>query len=179
MQPYDNDVYKQKIDNFGTIWKRIEPYRRNPLTKNSKLLDEYKTDIVRTYNSVVSYICEHYSNVDEAGKKKFLDRIENLRGKIVEAFEILNLRYDWTGDIYTEVILEDISTIDSVDDENQIRDNIDDSKSDDDSSDNMALTKAEIYDTDGATSSAAIHKRSHGTPNIHQQCQLFERSRCR
>lgn len=75
MQSYDNDVYRQKVDNFGTIWKRIEPYRRNPLTKNSKLLDEYKTDIVSTYNSVVSYICEHYSHVDEAGKRKFLDRI--------------------------------------------------------------------------------------------------------
>lgn len=62
---FDPEEYMSRVENLTKYCKRVEVYDsgKRRMTKSDVLKNQYKVDIITAYNSLLSYICEFYSNV--------------------------------------------------------------------------------------------------------------------
>lgn len=76
--------------------RRIEPYQwRKGLRKSQRVVNDLKTDIVRAFNAIVSYLIPIYGNANLNRRLDCTDAIQPAIDKIKSVFDILDLQYDW------------------------------------------------------------------------------------
>lgn len=109
MTKFKKTNYIKLRDDFDAAWKVIEPYiKRRPLTKNDTLRDDYKNDIVRTYNEFLDYAVKTYAKTTEQNQKILDERIFRNNDKIKRAFDILNLKYEFTNNVYDLIQIKNV-----------------------------------------------------------------------
>lgn len=90
--------------NFTAIWKTVQPYvKYRPLTRDLNLIEGYRTDIVNTYNELLNYISEIYSNESPGKQKKLDETVRSNFSKIQIAFEVLQLKYTFPENIFAQI----------------------------------------------------------------------------
>lgn len=121
MVVYSKSTYKPLKDAFIREYRRVEPYRtitsdgdpkepRRELTKNLNLREEYKKDLIKTYNNATVYLYSAFKNKQISLETKLEIQsiaVDNL-AKLKESFFTLNLNYEFDKNIYSEI---DISKI--------------------------------------------------------------------
>lgn len=90
-------------DNFAKIYKRIENYiRGRKLTENLDKRNEYKIDIVTSFNSIVGYLSD-CATKDLIHCDRFVELLIPFKTKVQATFEILSLEYNFPQTIFTKI----------------------------------------------------------------------------
>lgn len=107
---FSPEKYIEKVNLFDKVCKRVEVFetQSRQLPTDKVKLNEYKTDIANTYNDLLSYICDFYSNAKSENQSTFKERIEKSIRRIKRSFNILNLTYVWSDDIFKQITLSEI-----------------------------------------------------------------------
>lgn len=98
MSNYDDLECAKLRDSFTRQYKRIQT--NAPKTKNQPLLDDYRNEIVIGYNRYVEYIANAYSEFNEEKKQQNYEQVRSVREKLIKAFQILSLTYDFNSNIF-------------------------------------------------------------------------------
>lgn len=111
MSEFNTDRYKELRDNHTKYFKQIEPYEsRRKLTKNTELLESYKSNIVNAHNEVIGYLADHFDRSDLNTQNIFDERAEAFVAKTKRAFSILNLIYNWIDNNYQQININEIQS---------------------------------------------------------------------
>ncbi|XP_055326023.1 putative mediator of RNA polymerase II transcription subunit 14 [Sitodiplosis mosellana] len=106
---YDANVYKILKDKFNEEWRKIEPYRRRALTRDDKLRQSYKTNIIVLYNAATCYLkTAERSAKNEKDRKAYRSEQANALSKLTEAFKLLKLTYNFSQSLFAEIAIEDV-----------------------------------------------------------------------
>lgn len=107
---FDPEEYTSRVENLTKYCKRVEVYDsgKRQMTKSDVLKNQYKVDIITSYNSLLSYICEFYSNVTPECKAKFDTRIKDSSDRVKRNLCILNLKYNWSNDQFAQIVLSEV-----------------------------------------------------------------------
>lgn len=88
---------------FEETWKKIEPYKKRRKIKETTPVEECRTEIVETYNKVLEYITDIYSNQSERSQVLLKQAVENNFKKIKLAVEILKINYVFNEDHFAQI----------------------------------------------------------------------------
>lgn len=110
----DEVLFTRLRDKFTIEWKKVENYKRRPLTKNLNKRREYRENIVLRFNNICSYLGEIYQQGDLETKLGCIARVNPYIERCKTVFELLHLRYEWPKE---ELSLINIISISSLDDE--------------------------------------------------------------
>lgn len=107
---FDPEEYTSRVEDLTKFCKRVEVYEsgKRQMTKSDVLRNQYKVDIIIAYNSLLSYICEFYSNVTPECKGKFDKRIKDSSDRVKRNLLILNLKYNWSNDQFAQIVLSEV-----------------------------------------------------------------------
>lgn len=114
---YDETEFKRLKEEFKSAWGCVEPYIKRRKIDNTKTaqIERYRQDIVITYNQLLEFIAENYAEESEKYKKKFSELVEINNKKLKIAFQVLNIRYNFTDNNFAQIdvnslIYEDFET---------------------------------------------------------------------
>lgn len=156
MSVFNKNAYRIKKEAFYREYRRVEPYKattsggepkepRRKLTEDLELREEYKRDLVRTYNEAVDYL-DSVSKDPKADKLDIQLKVVEILTKLKDSFNILNLTYDFETNVYAKIDINKII-------EDPIDDPSDNTQSIDNPSDSHSQSESEISEkqTESAT----------------------------
>lgn len=121
MNHFNNIRYVQLIEDYRTIWKRIQPYeKKRTLTENINLLAQYRLDIVRVHNAFINYIQQHFEHLQVDKRTEVLAQAVKTKERTLRAFAILLLRYDFSDDTFEIIDAENIVISDTTENNDNI-----------------------------------------------------------
>lgn len=101
--------YAEKRENFNKQLKRVAPYKANrPLTSNLELREEYRVELVKTYNELLTSL-KAVTDVSLEDKIDIQNRIVGHLAKLKEAFGILKLDYPFEKSIHALIDIENVT----------------------------------------------------------------------
>lgn len=102
----------KRLNAFKREYHRIEPYinGRRELTADLKLREEYKNQLVETYNSIAEYL-KPFSEVSVTNYMACNERIDPIVTKIKACFFVLKLKYNWADSPFQSIVLEQIRNL--------------------------------------------------------------------
>lgn len=106
MVEFSKEEFELRKKKFLSAWKLLEPAinERRPLSANPEKIDEYKAKIVTTYNSLAKYIGSCAASAPSK-RIEYIDLISGIKAKLLQAFEILNIQYEFGKSIFAEINL--------------------------------------------------------------------------
>lgn len=125
---FDKDTFDPLKHAFIREFRRVEPYSRftstgepkvprRKLTEDLQLREEYKKELVKTYNDIIDYLHSVFEDAQsQAGAKSLVKAaIGEILTKLKDSFVTLNLSYEFESDIFAHIDLNKI-TEDPIDD---------------------------------------------------------------
>lgn len=106
---YDEVEYGNKRSLFDREYKRVEAYNRRTLTKDLNLRKEYKQDLVRTYNDIVTFFQPILRTAPLEEKLDIQTLVVEHLKKLKEAFCLLKLEYTFSKVIYDTIDFDKIT----------------------------------------------------------------------
>lgn len=104
MSKIDSEQYRILLNNFNTIWKRIQPYLKSRrLTSNTDLIEGYRRDIVETFNQFIGYVADCYSFESFRKQQELTIVVQKAKDKVIVAFDILNLVYEFSANNFEQI----------------------------------------------------------------------------
>lgn len=101
--------YAEKRENFNKQLKRVAPYKANrPLTSNLELREEYRVELVKTYNELLTSL-KAVTDVSLEDKIDIQNRIVGHLAKLKEVFGILKLDYPFEKSIHASIDIEKVT----------------------------------------------------------------------
>lgn len=102
------------IHAFNRHYKRVEPYinERRKLTENLTLREDYKKDLVESYNQIVLLLTP-FSLVSVSNHEIAVNRIKPITRKLKAAFDALLLSYQWDNLDISLIRVNEIKGIES------------------------------------------------------------------
>lgn len=109
-------VLTKHRDNFIEIWKKVQRYiTARPLTKDQNKLQGYRTDIVATYNKLLEYIVDFYTNESTTKQVELKELVIANRERIEISFKVLKLEYDFTkANLFAQINTSEIKLIEET-----------------------------------------------------------------
>lgn len=93
---YNSILCAEYRNDFRVVYERIQPIKvSRELTTNEVKFNEYKQDIISTYNVLISYYANCYVRADLTDQAKIKDYCAWARDRLQTAFEKLELEYDF------------------------------------------------------------------------------------
>lgn len=93
----------------------MQPYeQRRVLPTNVTRLNEYKNDIVITYNDYVGYLADEYAFLTKTQQEIFDIHASELQKLLKRAFSILNLQYNFLDSVYAQIDISQLTSIDTA-----------------------------------------------------------------
>lgn len=107
---FDRGELKRLKHEFKSAWDCVEPYirRRKLDTSKTDQIQRYRRDIIARYNSLLGFVANNFTDASESQKAKFDKIVEINLKKLKIAFEILNLRYEFSTNAYAQI---DVNTV--------------------------------------------------------------------
>lgn len=106
-EQFNNIIYKLKRDSFYRELKRVEPYEnRRPLTANVELRKEYELNLIKTYSDLTKYLVDCHENEIASNQEQIELKLEEIKKKLIQSFDILGLTYEFENDGYTLINFE-------------------------------------------------------------------------
>lgn len=103
MSNFDDEKFAELKAAFKREFGRIEPIDRlHPLTENKDLQLEYKTELIRTFNDIVTFLSES-AKQSSAQRVHCIDQINPFVEKVKIAFIKLKLKYEWPKSALTPI----------------------------------------------------------------------------
>lgn len=109
---YDKNKLKKKQTLFERECNRVEPYinERRPVTTDETLKEEYKRELIKTYNDLIDTIDPE--SLTETEKSEVLLKFERSLNKIKEAFTVLELIYTFDeGNLFSKIDIDLVTTL--------------------------------------------------------------------
>lgn len=96
----DEVIFARLRDQFTRECRRVEPYEsRRVLTRNRTLREEYRREVVKTFNNICNYLRDIFQKSDSVEVKLgCIARINPYIEKCKKAFSTLKLHYEWPRD---------------------------------------------------------------------------------
>lgn len=86
---YSADDFKTLKGEFKKVTKRV--LKKN-ISKNPEKLEEYETDLIKTYNDIITYVAHYYNDLDQNIQETIRTDLLRLRDNLASSFQKLNLR---------------------------------------------------------------------------------------
>lgn len=101
--------FQNYIDNFLITVKKIlkEQISKNPIT-----LEGYKKELVGNYNKLIIYTSENYGRCNLETQKEVVIKLEKIRIKLNNCFVKLNIKYNFTEDLFEQIDLDNFENLD-------------------------------------------------------------------
>lgn len=100
----DTATFATKVQRFLREYNRIEVYKRRELTANLQLREEYKEDLIRTYNDLIDDVDQN--SVPQDKKSDILLEFAGYLAKLKTALKLLRLKYTFDKGVFNHINID-------------------------------------------------------------------------
>lgn len=120
-------TYKEHCTAFDNAKKKILIFvtdKTRTLPTELSSLVYYKNDIVEAFNALLSYICDHYSNLGPKDKQTLENKIKRSIELVKQCFGVLGYDYTWSPTLFAQITINDVKRVTPSGQANVSRDSV-------------------------------------------------------